>query len=72
VAQLLYTRAGDLPVGLCVTRAPEPPLPMTVGRQGELSHASWRNHGYAYVVVGNLATDRVRQLAEHVSASLAP
>jgi anti-sigma factor RsiW len=69
VAQLLYTRPGDLPLGICVTRLSEPPARLTVEDREGLRVASWSDQGYAYVVVGDLSESRTRRLANRVAAS---
>jgi anti-sigma factor RsiW len=70
VAQLLYTRPGDLPLGICVTQFPESPAHLTVEDREGLRIASWGDQGYAYVVVGDLSDDGTRRLANRIAASV--
>jgi anti-sigma factor RsiW len=68
VAQLLYTRPGSLPVGICLTRGGEPRPRSVVERDG-LRLASWSADGYTYVVVGDMSDRTARALADSVEAS---
>jgi anti-sigma factor RsiW len=72
LAQLLYARPGEPPVAVCVTRTSEPPLRLAIEERAGLRLASWNEGGYAYVVVGTVSADRMRRLADRVSASFTP
>jgi anti-sigma factor RsiW len=69
VAQLLYTRAGGLPVGVCVTRLANALAPLTVEDRDGLRLASWVDGGYGYIVAGDLPETDVRQVAGRVAAT---
>jgi anti-sigma factor RsiW len=69
VAQLLYTRPGGLPVGVCITRLPDEQAPMSVDDRDGLRLASWAQGGYGYIIVGDLPAKQVREVANRVAAS---
>jgi anti-sigma factor RsiW len=63
VAQLMYERAHGLPIALCITAMEGGPSPVTAERRGALGVASWRDAGYAYVVVGEASDALLRAVA---------
>ncbi len=69
VAQLLYTRPGGMPLGVCVTRAEKPPAGLVVDHRNGVDVAWWRQHDYAYVVVGSAPKDDLRKVADAVAAA---
>lgn len=70
VAQLLYTRQGDMPLGVCIARSRDADRRTPVRRDSRdgLETASWQEDGYAYVVVGlppdGHASDLVGRVAD--------
>jgi anti-sigma factor RsiW len=69
VAQLLYTRPGTLPVGICIAALREGPSHLQVAHRDGLTLAGWREGDYTYVVVGDLAEPEMRSLAQRVAAN---
>jgi anti-sigma factor RsiW len=70
VAQLMYTRDRGLPIAVCVARTDRNASPLHVERRGALHLATWTDHGYGYVVVGELDRNAVQDLAEQVERQL--
>ena len=70
VAQLLYTRPGMLPLGICVTALAGAPQPERIDHHAEVNLLSWSDGSYAYVVVGEVSDSMLRALAARVSAEL--
>lgn len=64
VAQLMYTRANDPPVGFCITRLNDPPASLQVTHRRSLDLAWWIAGGYAYMVVGALPGGQAEALAQ--------
>jgi anti-sigma factor RsiW len=69
VAQLLYTKPGTLPIGICVTALAETPERLRLTHRGDLNLASWREGAYTYVVVGDLPDREMRDLAATAAAA---
>jgi anti-sigma factor RsiW len=69
VAQLLYTRAGGQPIGVCVTQLPDEQAPINVDHRDGLRLVSWVQDGYGYIIVGDLPETQVRQVADRVATS---
>ncbi len=69
VADLLYTRAGGLPVALCVMHAdeegPATPSGISVTISHKLRVAYWKADGFFFAVVGDLTEAQARDIAEH-------
>jgi anti-sigma factor RsiW len=70
VAQLLYTRPGTLPLGVCVTALAAAPQPERIHRRDQVNLISWSDGRYAYIVVGEIPDDTLRTLAAHVTEKL--
>ena len=70
VAQLLYSRPGALPLGICVTAPRDAPEQVKVEHRGGLTLAGWREGAYTYVIVGDLADGPMLDLAQHISISV--
>ena len=70
VAQLMYTRAGTFPLGVCVTASSKPAAPVQVDRRNGLDLAWWRDGTYVYVIVGTVAEAEARNLADRVAAQM--
>jgi anti-sigma factor RsiW len=70
VAQLMYTREGGSPVGLCVTRLPGERWDGDVERHGNMRLVSWGDGSFAYVVVGDLGESAAREIAKRAEAQL--
>lgn len=70
IAQLLYTRPGTLPLGICVTALRDAPGQVQLAHRAGLSLAGWRQGAYTYVVVGDLGDAQMRSLAQRISAEL--
>jgi anti-sigma factor RsiW len=70
VAQLLYTKPGTLPIGICVTALAEAPERLRLTHRGDLKLASWRERGYTFVVVGDLPDQEMRNIASTAAAEL--
>ena len=70
VAQLLYTRPGMMPLGVCMTALAGAPRPQRIDHREEIGLLSWSDGSYAYVVVGTVADDELRTLAARVSTEL--
>jgi len=70
VAQLMYTRAGTFPLGVCVTASSRPAVPVQVERRNGLDLAWWRDGAYVYVIVGTVPEAEARNLADQVAAQM--
>jgi anti-sigma factor RsiW len=70
VAQLLYTRAGSFPLGVCVTTSSKVAVPVQVDRRNGLDLAWWRDGAYVYVIVGTVPEAEARDLADLVAAQM--
>jgi anti-sigma factor RsiW len=70
LADLLYTREHGPPVGLCVARLPGDAQPIRLAPRDGLQLATWRDDGYAYVVVGELDEQAARDIAERAAVQL--
>ena len=70
VAQLMYTRAGTFPLGVCVTASSKPAVPVQVERRNGLDLAWWRDGAYVYVIVGTVPEVEARDLADRVAAQM--
>jgi anti-sigma factor RsiW len=70
VAELMYTRDAGLPIAICVSHIDGKPWSMDVEEHGELRIASWAKDGYAYLVVGELDTATVRNIAWSVKVQI--
>jgi anti-sigma factor RsiW len=70
VAQLMYTRAGTFPLGVCVTASSKPAAPVQVDRRNGLDLAWWRDGTYVYVIVGTIPEAEARDLADRVAAQM--
>jgi len=70
VAQLVYTKPGTLPIGICVTALAETPERLRLTHRGDLNLASWREGAYTYVMVGDLPDREMRDLAATAAADL--
>lgn len=66
VAQLIYTRAEGFPVAVCIGRMEGAPRAIDIQRRGALRIAAWRHDGYAYVVVGEMASELAKTVALQV------
>lgn len=69
VAQLLYTRPGSQPLGVCVTKLQDAPEPFRFAHDEELNLVSWREGSYTYAIVGDVGDTELRQLAQLVAAN---
>jgi anti-sigma factor RsiW len=67
VAQLLYTPAQGVPIGVCVTFGDAAETPLEVSRREGMSVGVWKEHGYVYVVVGEIPEQRLREVAGTVA-----
>lgn len=69
VAQLVYTRAQGLPVGVCVSplRGHEP---LVTEAHDEQETVSWQDGTSTYVVVGEMNGDALRAIADRVARQL--
>ena len=72
VAQLMYERDEGLPVAICIAEMAGGPSPVTAERRGSLGAASWRDAGYAYVVVGEVDEAMLRDIAARASSARPP
>jgi len=70
VAQLIYTRAGTFPLGVCVTASSKPAAPVQAERRNGLDLAWWRDGAYVYVIVGTVPEAEARNLADQVAAQM--
>lgn len=70
VGQILYTRPGMLPLGICVTALAGAPQPDRIDHRNEVNLISWTDGGYAYVVVGDVPDSMLRAVATRISAEL--
>jgi anti-sigma factor RsiW len=70
VGQILYTRPGMLPLGICVTALAGAPQPDRLDHHSEVNLISWSDGSYAYVVVGGVPDSMLRAVAARVSAEL--
>jgi anti-sigma factor RsiW len=70
VAQLMYTRPMAPPIAVCLGQMEGPPQPLAVLRRGPLRLAVWQEHGYAFLVVGEMSADLARDLAGRVKAQM--
>lgn len=70
VAQLVYTRAQGLPLALCITRLSSTAAPVQMERHGAQQTALWLDGRYAYVVVGEVGSEELRDIAEQASRQL--
>jgi anti-sigma factor RsiW len=68
VAELMYTREGGRPIGVCLTRMDGDPAPLRIEQNGAERLASWITGGYAYVVVGEFDRRTAENLAALVAA----
>ena len=66
VANLIYTRANGLPIAFCILYLDGNPSSLRLDRRGGLSLASWGNGTYGFVVVGEVETGAMRDIAERV------
>jgi anti-sigma factor RsiW len=69
VAQLIYTRAGSMPLGVCVTKAEKQAAGVAIEHKNGVDAASWVRGDYAYVVVGQAPDTELRKVAEVVAAA---
>jgi anti-sigma factor RsiW len=70
VGQLLYTRPGMLPLGICVAALASAPQPDRIDHRNGVTLISWSDGSYAYVVVGEAPDGMLREIATHISAGL--
>ena len=72
VAQLLYTRNGKIPLGVCITRSRDADrrTPVRLESRDGLEAASWQEDGYAYVVIGLPHGDHAPDLIDRVAVAL--
>lgn len=70
VAQLLYTPEKGAPIAVCVTFGDDADTPLDVSHREGLSVGLWKADGYAYVVVGELPNEKLRQIANAVDARM--
>jgi len=72
-AALYYTRSNGRPVGLCITEAVAHPDSQTVdlATRKELMLAAWVDHGYQYVVVGQIDQGTARDIASRARSRFA-
>lgn len=67
VAQLLYTQPGQIPLGVCITRASDASSGLKVAKQRGLDLAWWVEGAYAYLIVGSLPGQQAKALADLVA-----
>jgi anti-sigma factor RsiW len=70
VAELMYTRDNGLPIGFCILYHVGKPDTVVVARRGDVNLATWADGTHSYIVVGEAASDVVRQLATLARAQL--
>jgi anti-sigma factor RsiW len=70
VAQLMYTRPGSLPLAVCITRSGKAPAAVRIEQRNGLDLAWWRDAGYTYVIIGIVAPDEAKILADRVGNAL--
>jgi anti-sigma factor RsiW len=70
VGQLLYTRPGMLPLGICVAALDSASQPDRIDHRNGMKLISWSDGSYAYVVVGDAPDSMLREVASHISAGL--
>jgi anti-sigma factor RsiW len=72
VAQLLYTPAHGVPIALCVTFGDAAETALEVSHREGMSVGFWKEHGYVYVVVGEIPEQRLREVAGTVAPRMEP
>lgn len=70
VAQLLYTPEHGAPIAVCVTFGDDADTPLDVSRREGMNLGLWKEGGYVYVVVGEIANEKLRQVAGAVEARM--
>jgi anti-sigma factor RsiW len=70
VGQILYTRPGMLPLGICVAALAGAPQPERIVHHSEANVISWSDGSYAYVVVGDVPDSMLHAVATRISAEL--
>jgi anti-sigma factor RsiW len=70
VAQLMYTRPGSLPLAVCITRSSKAPAPVRIEQRNGLDLAWWRDAAYTYVIIGVVAPEEAKILADRVGNAL--
>jgi anti-sigma factor RsiW len=68
VGQILYTRPGMLPLGICVTALAGAPQPNRIDHYDDVNLISWSDGSYAYVVVGEVPDSMLREIVARVAA----
>ena len=67
VAQLLYSGAGEVPVGVCLTRSDGRDFGLRIEHRRGLNLSVWNEGGFTYLVVGAMSEERGRKLADSVA-----
>ena len=70
VSQILYTRPGMLPLGICVAALAGAPQPERIEHHSEANLISWSDGSYAYVAVGDVPDSVLHAVATRISAEL--
>jgi anti-sigma factor RsiW len=70
VAQLLYTPEHGAPIAVCVTFGDDTDTALQVSRREGMNTGLWKEGGYAYVVVGEVPSEKLRQVASAVNAQM--
>jgi anti-sigma factor RsiW len=63
VAELMYTRDNGLPIALYILAHAGKPGAVTVEQRGDINLATWDDGSHSYIVVGEAASNLIRELA---------